>query len=346
MSILIKILKTAGKLILLFIAVILIILIALLVCPIYYEVKGEKYESVGISARIRVLFGLVSVRLGFENGELSTVIKLFGKELFGKKDEEESEDEVTDKKEEKNTEEKKENNPDTAVKEKPKKKTVKSCEMKKEVKTVVKPEENKKAEEIKETKSAKEEHQPEWNNEKAEKTDATVRIIKFSEIKKTEGKPEKVIVPKEVRRIKMSESEKQNEETDENEKKEAETLNAQYFINMPMEDKKAILNAFIQLLKSVLKSVKPTDFYLKGSIGLSDPALTGKIVGLGWALNGILGKQIELQALFNEEKTEGEVYVKGHIVPILLLYYILRLLKVRAIRKIIILFIKGDKNGK
>ena len=115
---------------------------------------------------------------------------------------------------------------------------------------------------------------------------------------------------------------------------------------MPKDERKKLISAAVRLIKSIFRSVKPKDFYLSGKLGLSDPSLTGRIVGAAWSLNGVLNKRIEVQAVFDREVIEGETRIKGYIVPAFLMFYILRFIAVKPVRKIIIRLIKGDKNGK
>ena len=70
--------------------------------------------------------------------------------------------------------------------------------------------------------------------------------------------------------------------------------------------------------------------------------MTGQIVGALSALNGILNKKIEAEASFEKEIINGEIGIRGRIVPAMMLLYILRFITVKPVRKIIILLVKGD----
>ena len=149
--------------------------------------------------------------------------------------------------------------------------------------------------------------------------------------------------PKKRKKIKKG---AENGERGKDEEKQPERLNLEYFKNMPSEERKKLFSAVVRLLKSLFRGVKPRDFYLKGKIGLSDPAYTGVLVGSLWSIGGLINKRIEVQTSFDEEVIEGEFSAKGHIIPAFMMFYIIRFIAVKPVRKIIILLIKGDKNGK
>ena len=86
MSVLIKILKFIGKALLWVLAVILVILAVILICPIKYEIKGEKYENISFKGRIKLFFGILTVKFKASAKGLDGIkVELFGKKLSGKK---------------------------------------------------------------------------------------------------------------------------------------------------------------------------------------------------------------------------------------------------------------------
>ena len=85
MSVLIKILKFIGKALLWVLAVILVILAVILICPIKYEVKGEKYENISFKGRIKLFFGILTVKFKASAKGLDGIkVELFGKKLGSK----------------------------------------------------------------------------------------------------------------------------------------------------------------------------------------------------------------------------------------------------------------------
>ncbi|MPM80261.1 hypothetical protein SDC9_127308 [bioreactor metagenome] len=196
-----------------------------------------------------------------------------------------------------------------------------------------------------------------WLNKETDSKEPIVRKVKLSDVEKTlREKKDTSQIP--VKRIKIPEEEKEKKESeiksDNNVKNKNESnnsrqkLDAAYFLKMPKEERKILIKAVIRLIKSLLKGVKPNNFYLIGTVGLSDPALTGEVVGAAWALNGMLNKRIEISAAFDREVIEGEIYIKGIIVPAYMLFCFIRFALVKPVRKIIKLLLKGsgDKNGK
>ena len=81
MKLLLKILKTVGKVLLWAAAVIFILFLVLIFCPIFYEIKGEAYDKAKAEAEIKALFGILKINLGYDNNGMSAVIKIFGKKL-------------------------------------------------------------------------------------------------------------------------------------------------------------------------------------------------------------------------------------------------------------------------
>lgn len=324
MTALIRILKLIGKVILWIIAIVFILLFVFLICPVFYEIKGEKYDKLNSEAKIRILLGIVSLKIDYNGNDADIIIKIFGRKINKNKKIEKTIKEKNVKKEVKKTE------PANTVS--TSKTEIKSKES---VKKVI-------PEEIKKETPRKVIF--EWESTENITVNPEVRKIKFSDIK--EEKIEKANV--EVKRIKMSEQKEEiNQEADKaSEEKEPEKLNLKYFIKMPSEERKKLINAVLKLVKSLLKGVKPKDFMLKGTLGFSDPSLTGKAVGAAWALNGMLDKRIEIEAAFDREVLEGECEIKGRIVPVAMMFYIIRFIVVKPVRDIIILLVKGDKNGK
>ncbi len=402
MTLLLTILKTVGKALLWIIAILFILLLVIIFCPIFYEITGEKYDKAKAEAKIKALFGILKIDLGYDKNGMSVAVRIFGKKLKafddgdeGTEPEKEQKKAENSKGPEKNTAEngktkasqpvipKKES---TVKKPRPEIRSIpKETDKKDDIKRNIP--ERKSAEAIPRQSSAayrKAEDEKEktivtaeWENAEAEEKEISVRKIKLSEaevpkepkkfdnvrikyVKMPEENDDGVNGPKKDKKKQKNDSagsgekkdsrEKHNgkdiKDIDENEEKEPERLDLQYFKNMPSSERKKLFKAVIRLLKSVFRSVKPRDFYLKGRLGLSDPALTGQIVGAAWAIGGALNKRIEIKAAFDEEIIEGDFKVKGHIVPAFMMFYIIRFIAVKPVRKIIILLIKGDRNGK
>lgn len=345
MSVLIKILKFIGKALLWVLAVILVILAVILICPVKYEIKGEKYENISFKGRIKLFFGILTVKFKASAKGLDGIkVELFGKKLGGKKKKK-----AVDK--DKETAQKK-TEPNDSQNEKPEAEPEKKSEN-----------EPAKAEEKTETAETTEKPKPaetvkkvsdEWNDKKPTGNSAKVRRIKLSDAEKNIAENKKKETA--VKKISLSEEEKaerKDEKTDndsekDKEEKKPEKLDLDYFIKMPMADKKQLFKAVVKLLKSLLKGIKPDDFYIKGDVGFEDPSTTAEVVGAIYAFSGIVNKQIEIKAVFDKEILQGEAYAKGKIIPIYMLVCLIRFVLTKQVRKIIKIYLKGsgDKNGK
>lgn len=320
MTVLLKVLKIIGKAILWILAVILLLLIIVLVSPVFYEIKGEKYDKAAFLAKVKVLFGLISINVEYNGDELKALIKIFGK--------------IINFANEKNTE-KYSSNEVNLEKEISEKNIVHSQHDSSEINS--KKPERKTA--VPDGKRSAAPYTAKTISAEKSEMKQEIRKVKFDDIKEPDGLLESSEVK--IKRVKMAEDKaEEQKETDEND--ETQKIDLNYFRKMPKEERKKIFRAVLRLIKSVLRGVKPKDFYAKGVVGFDDPALTGQVVGALWALNGILDKRIEAKASFDKVIMEGEACVKGYIVPAAMLFYILRFLAVKPVRKIIILLIKGD----
>ena len=344
MSVLIKILKFIGKALLWVLAVILVILAVILICPVKYEIKGEKYENISFKGRIKLFFGILTVKFKASAKGLDGIkVELFGKKLGGKKKKKavDKDKETAQKKTEPNDSqnEKTEAEPEKKSENEP----AKAEEKTETAETTEKP---KPAETVKKVSD-------EWNDKKPTGNSAKVRRIKLSdaekniaENKKKETAVKKISLPEDEKAERKDE--KTDNDSEKNKEEKTEKLDLDYFIKMPMADKKQLFKAVVKLLKSLLKGIKPNDFYIKGDVGLEDPSTTAEIVGAAYAIGGILNKKIELKAVFDKEILQGEAYAKGKIIPIYMLVCLIRFVLTKQVRKIIKIYLKGsgDKNGK
>lgn len=345
MSVLIKILKFIGKALLWVLAVILVILAVILICPIKYEIKGEKYENISFKGRIKLFFGILTVKFKASAKGLDGIkVELFGKKLGSKNrnKNKNNESETAQKKTEPNDSQNEK--PEAEPEKKSENESAKAEEKTETAETTEKP---KPAETVKKVSD-------EWNDKKPTGNSAKVRRIKLSdaekniaENKKNETAVKKISLP-EDEKAERKEEEKTDTDSEKNTEEKTEKLDLDYFIKMPMADKKQLFKAVVKLLKSLLKGIKPDDFYVKGDIGFEDPSTTAEVVGAAYAIGGILNKKIELKAVFDKEILQGEAYIKGKIIPIYMLVCLIRFVLTKQVRKIIKIYLKGsgDKNGK
>ena len=328
MKAVLNVVLTIGKIILIIFLAIIILALILLVCPIFYYVKGRKYDKVEVEGRVRLLLGILSIAFNYDGNVLDVVVRIFGIKV--KTMDLNSEDKETDEDFEKfkntltnKTTEVSEGSKDTVIDEKL----------------------------ILEMQQEKEDT---WGQAELP-SEQTVTKVKLSDLeiesKKDTNAVKRIKAPddgenetKEDIKEEASESKKAEEENKE-ENKEKEELNLKYFLKMPKEERDRLFEAIGKYLKSIFKGVRPDNFYLMGTLGFEDPSITGQVVGLAWILNGILNKRIEIQAAFDREVIEGEFKISGHLVPAAFIYYTVRFILTKEVMKIIKLRMKGrDKN--
>ena len=327
MTIILTILKIIGKAVLWILVVLVFLILLILVCPVCYEIKGEKQDQLSIEGKIKLLLGIVSIRFNSAvGGKTDAGIYILGKKLGNRSKRKNS------REEQKRYEEAENRNLIAA--------------------------EADNAENIDLEAEEDAADQDLWMNQEPQDNEPAVRKVKLSDTEKALRREDSLSGTR-IKRLESSEDKKKktevkNDASERNnndkkkDKEEPQELNAQYFIKMPKEERKILIKAVIKLLKSLLKGIKPNNFYLIGTVGLSDPALTGEVVGAAWVLNGILNKRIEISAVFDRKVIEGKAYMKGHIIPAYMLFCMVRFALVKPVRKIIKLLLKGsgDKNGK
>lgn len=298
------VLKIIGIIILLALALIVLALILVLAVPIKYSAQAEKYESIRARINAAWLFKLLNITAEFENKALSYKVKVFGRVLASSEKEEKEEE----------TEEKADAEP-------PKAKELVFEETQPEAKA-----EPIKTEEIYEEKESQtdedEKKRLEFEEYKKSCTKAVARRVK---IKETEETPE-------------SREEKPKEEEKESKGK---TLDKDYFIKMPLSEKKALLGCAVRLIKRVLKGVLPRNFYMDAKVGTGDPASTGYILAAAGVIKGTVFKDVSIKGDFEKAGFEGEGKLTGKITIGYLVYSALCFALAKPVRKIIILFLKG-----
>ena len=87
MTIILTILKIIGKAVLWILAALIVLIFVILVCPIYYEVKGEKCDKLSIEGKVKLFLGVISLRFKYtkdekaEDGETDAGVYVFGRKL-------------------------------------------------------------------------------------------------------------------------------------------------------------------------------------------------------------------------------------------------------------------------
>ncbi len=97
---------------------------------------------------------------------------------------------------------------------------------------------------------------------------------------------------------------------DKKQKKSNESKNKENIPLIYLKDIKVMRRIF-RSIKKILCSIKPKIFKIKGTIGMEDPSITGKILGVAYILKGSTGFDISLKGDFQRQIIKGDLYIKG-----------------------------------
>ena len=111
------------------------------------------------------------------------------------------------------------------------------------------------------------------------------------------------------------------------------------FRNYP--NKKEILKLSTDLLKKLIKSLKPKKIKLKGDIGLQDPIQTAILIGIANIFNN---QNLKITGNFSENVVKLDVYAKGKFAVYKILFPSIGFLLKKPIRKLIKDIRKGNKH--
>lgn len=91
---------------------------------------------------------------------------------------------------------------------------------------------------------------------------------------------------------------------------------------------------FIELYH-ILKALLPSRVRLNMKIGTGDPATTGYILGMISILYAVSGNSMKVVPDFDEKSFEGYIYLKGRIFIFIIVYYVVKILLDKRVKKII-----------
>ena len=300
--IILAILKIVGILLAVLLGLVLLILLTVLFLPLRYRICAEKHGELKKStANVSVswLFGILKVKAGYRNGQISFVPQIFGKKIdFAKKNTGQTED----------SSEKAENN------------ETKNCETEKtedvseekkalpvlEEKTKPDPEPSPKTE-TQENKASKSETQDgEMSELQAEDAAEPEKRHRFFNI------IEKVRMQIEKIRNRILTAKEQAKKTIRSITKSKETLKR--YLDFLRSD---LSREVYQILKNhlfyLLRHIRPHK--IKGYVhyGFGDPALTGEFTGILYLILPAKCGELDLDPDFEDQVCEGEVLALGHI---------------------------------
>jgi len=211
---------------------------------------------------------------------------------------------------------------------------------------------------VKTAKRVKKDNKPKKKEtEEKTKTEVQTEIKKVKVIEQKKKVPEKVLSwdekykgvsegkeEFEVRRISIKNIEEITETEKESKAKntqEEEKVNAKYFLNLPLEDKKIILKSIYKFIKRFLKSVIPKSVKIDAKAGTGDVYYTGLMLAVCGIVKGMIFEDINIEGDFDKAGFIGNTEFGGRFTLGYLLYITLMLVIIKPIRKIIVLLIKN-----
>lgn len=95
-----------------------------------------------------------------------------------------------------------------------------------------------------------------------------------------------------------------------------------------------LLMEFFKYFKDIINIVKPKHFRISGQYGFEDPSLTGMLLGIISAINGVVPKaKIDVNPDFEEETINLEVEIYGDIKVCEICYRTIKLIIKKEVRK-------------
>ena len=80
------------------------------------------------------------------------------------------------------------------------------------------------------------------------------------------------------------------------------------------------MKKLLRSLKKIIRHLLPDELKIRGTIGLDDPAQTGRVMEAAAVLYAFYPDHIQITPSFDEKVLEGEAELKGKIVLLYLLF--------------------------
>ncbi len=359
------ILKIILWLILGILGLLLLIILMVLLVPIRYTLGAEKYEHIRARGKVTYLFHLIRVYFNYHEKGYDYKVKVLFFTVASESVLNEVPEEKEDVKEEKDAKEEKEHiekrtEEETAEKDRevdPRKvkEAVEKVESKADVSNkpsddLVKDKptsETKSAAKVNDTKSmvvkdktkVQEERRSDQEVAKApskqkvqekvqEKTEEKAQEkTKEKAQEKTQDKPKEEVQKKSKKKSKKKKSAGDEESTFDQVKR---------FIGfLREEENKGVLRYILKMLLKAIKSILPRKLSGNVRFGLEDPSTTGYIIGVASIFYPKYKDSFVLQADFYEVILEGQIQVKGKITFGVFVWYALRIIIDRRVRRLI-----------
>lgn len=277
LHIILTVLKIIGIFLLILLGTILFVVVAVLAAPITYDISGEWNQQFTLRGKIRWLYHILGISLEFQEGNPAVKISLFGRVLG---------------------EEKKKNQPKVSRKKQDSGQKLSS----------------EKQQGSRQKQSSGQKQDTEQNSEQnSRKTEVMAEEKPAEPVKQTKSEavtPEKTKIDPEEKEEVFSDWDLLLDE-----ELEKEQRLHRFAAFLEQESVKRLIRKLWKSICKIFGHLRPSVLFLKGRIGMDDPALTGKIMEVAAVLYAFYGEHIQLVSDFEEEVLEAEFTIKGRIVP-------------------------------
>lgn len=283
LHIILTVLKIIGIFLLILLGTILFVVVAVLAAPITYDISGEWNQQFTLRGKIRWLYHILGISLEFQEGNPAVKISLFGRVLG---------------------EEKKKNQPKVS-----RKKQDSGQKLSSEKQQGSRQKQSSGQKQDAEQKSLSEQNS-EQNSRKAEVMAEEKPAEPVKQTKSEAVTPEKTKIDPEEKEEVFSDWDLLLDE-----ELEKEQRLHRFAAFLEQESVKRLIRKLWKSICKIFGHLRPSVLFLKGRIGMDDPALTGKIMEVAAVLYAFYGEHIQLVSDFEEEVLEAEFTIKGRIVP-------------------------------
>ena len=119
-------------------------------------------------------------------------------------------------------------------------------------------------------------------------------------------------------------------------RKEKKKIKKEKRFNFKMLLNRSFLIKIFHLIRKLLRHIVPREFRMMLFYGFDNPADTGLLCGFTALFSAYFSRyDIQLNPIFDQEILEGELFLKGRVFCIVLVYYVLQLILTRTFWKTI-----------
>jgi len=295
----------------LILGLIILLLLIILFVPFRYDANGSYNEKVNVKVKFSWLFRIINGKFTMDEKGQNTFIRIFIFKVYPGKEKKKKPDKKKDKskKDESKKDKSKKDNKKT---DKEKNKIVQEKLDNDEVLSVVtspikKEEENSQVSEI---------------YHDLEKKDVKISDNSIEDSSKKEDL--------DTSKQKKEKKSKKDKEPNKNIEQAKELWT---FLQEPQN--KDILKFITKYVVKIVKWILPRKVYVDMELGLEDPALTGYIAAVTSIVYVATKKNIHIAPNFNEQVIKGDFRIKGRLYLYQLLYYIIRVIIDKRVRRLI-----------